>query len=116
MGYFIIADSGYVGTGRFLTPFKRPRGQTLSRLQEHWNYLHSLVRCIIEKVFGILKSKWRWMLLGVKMDAPETYANHFLACCIIQNMVTEYNMNLSHGAAQSVLRADVDGWADIARH
>lgn len=113
-GYFIIADSGYVGTGRILTPFKRQRGQTLTRLQEHWNYLHSLVRGIIEKVFGVLKAKWRWMLRGVKMDAPETYANHFLACSIIHNMVIEHNMGLSYGASQSVKRADEDGWVDIA--
>jgi hypothetical protein len=58
-GFFVAADSGYVGTGRLLTPFKRGKGQILSQANEHWNYLHSLCRGIIEKVFGILKSKWR---------------------------------------------------------
>lgn len=112
-GFFVLGDGGYVGTGRLLTPFKRGRGEILSAAREHWNYLHSLCRGIIEKVYGIMKAKWRWMLRGVPLSSPEVYADYFFASAILHNMVVEHNMKLSYAANRLATSADVDAWLHV---
>jgi hypothetical protein len=112
-GFFVLADGGYVGTGRMLTPYKRARGEMLTAVCEHWNYLHSLCRGIIEKVFGVLKSKWRWALRGVPLSSPEVYADYFFASAILHNMVVEHNMTLSFAANRLASSAEVDDWLHI---
>jgi hypothetical protein len=113
-GFFVLADSGYVGTGRLLTPYKRARGDVLSAACEHWNYLHSLCRGIIEKVYGIAKAKWRWMLRGVPLSSPEVYADYFFASAILHNMVLEHNMKLSYASNRSAVAVDESAWLHVA--
>ena len=80
-----------------LCPFRRKKGQPLPQNQERFNYLHSLVRGIIEKVFGIIKAKWRWALKGVPMSA-EQYIKHFHAICILHNICVEHHEKSSRAA------------------
>lgn len=113
-GFFLLADSGYVGTARLLTPFKRGKGQILSAAYEHWNYLHSLCRGLIEKTFGIFKAKWRWALRGIPLSSPEVYADYFFASCILFNMVHEHNLTLSQAAGVAASHEESNAWRTIA--
>lgn len=51
-GYYIICDGGYRALSRMLCPFKKPAHGNITPAQEHFNYLHSLTRGIVEKCFG----------------------------------------------------------------
>ena len=104
-GYYVICDGGYRALNNMLCPFKKPPHGSLTDKEEHFNFLHSLCRGVVEKSFGILKAKFRWMLRGVPMAETETYADHFLACCILHNMVLEHTMNLSYIDQKPLARA-----------
>lgn len=89
-GYFIVADSGYNDHPRMVLPFKRKSGQLeLPPLKRRFNYLHSLTRGVVEKVFGVLKARFRWMLKGVPMADPSHYVEAFIVACILHNMCIE---------------------------
>jgi len=52
----LLADSGYPGDGRLLTPFKRSKNRKeFSKEQEDFNALHARARVVIEHVNGQLK-------------------------------------------------------------
>jgi len=68
----------------------------LTPQQERWNYYHSLTRGVIEKTFGIMKSRNRWALKGVQFQSAETYADHYIVACILHNMCTAHRESLSH--------------------
>ena len=112
-GFYVICDGGYRALSSMLCPFKKPAHGSLTDAQEHFNFLHSLCRGIVEKGFGILKAKFRWMLRGVPMNEVETYADHFLACTILHNMVLEHNMTLTLGAQKAAARAGAAALAHI---
>jgi len=100
-GFYVIGDGGYRGLRWLLTPFKRKQGELLPKKEERWNYYHSLVRGIIEKVFGILKAKFRWMLRGIPLADPDMYATYFVACAILNNMTIDDKKNLSFSAMRA---------------
>jgi hypothetical protein len=56
-------------------------------VHEHFNYLLSLTRGQIEKCFGMLKTRFRWALRGTPMSSDEVYADHFLASCVLHNII-----------------------------
>jgi hypothetical protein len=88
-----------------LCPFRRKKGQSLPKNEERFNYLHSLVRGIIEKVFGIIKAKWRWALKGVPMSA-EAYIKHFHVACILHNICLEHHEKSSRAAQLAYLHEE----------
>lgn len=54
--YMLLADSGYPGDGRLLTPYKRSKSRKqFSKEQEDFNALHARARVVIEHVNGQLK-------------------------------------------------------------
>jgi hypothetical protein len=64
---YYLVDSGYPNRKGFLAPFKehtyhipdfRREGRPTNK-EEIFNYLHSSLRNAIERIFGILKNKWR---------------------------------------------------------
>jgi hypothetical protein len=69
-GKYYLADAGYPNRPGYLAPYKghryhvpewrkgpAPRGQ-----QELFNHLHSCIRNVIERTFGVWKMKWRVVL------------------------------------------------------
>ena len=105
-GFYVIGDGGYRGLRWLLTPFKRKQGEMLPRKEERWNYYHSLVRGIIEKVFGVLKAKFRWMLRGIPLADPDMYATYFVACAILHNMTIDAKKTLSFSALRAAEARD----------
>lgn len=98
---FVVGDSGYVGSSRLLTPYKKPKNAELTPQQARFNYYHSLTRGVIEKTFGILKARNRWALKGVQYASIQAYADHFVVACILHNMVNEHYLRLSHSQQMS---------------
>ncbi|XP_050291322.1 uncharacterized protein LOC126732488 isoform X3 [Quercus robur] len=66
-GKYYLVDSGYPMRKGFLAPYKGERyhigefrpSEVLHRPEERFNYLHSSLRSVIERTFGVWKNKWR---------------------------------------------------------
>jgi hypothetical protein len=66
-GKYYLVDSGYPNEYGFLGPYRgqryhlqefRRRGQPQTR-EEIFNRMHSSLRCVIERTFGVWKKRWR---------------------------------------------------------
>jgi len=102
-GYYVICDGGYRADRKLLGPFKRTRGgPMLTEPQSKFNYIHSILRGIVEKAFGILKARFRWMLKGAQYTQPATYVKHFFCAAIVHNMMLDEKlaMSVNEAAAQ----------------
>lgn len=70
---------------RVLLPYKKVKGQLqLDEVTGRFNYWHSLTGGVVEKCFGILKARFRWILKGVQMSDPQTYCGAFQVGCIVR--------------------------------
>lgn len=99
LGKFYLVDSGYPNRPGYLAPYKgtkyhlpefqqgpRPRGK-----KEVFNYLHSSLRNVIERSFGVLKMKWR-MLLDLPSYPLNKQSKIILASMALHNFIRESNM------------------------
>ena len=63
-GYMLLGDGGYPCLQTpvcLLTPYKEP---VIGRVQQRFNYRQSKARSVIERAFGMMKTRWR-STLGV---------------------------------------------------
>ena len=60
-----------------------PRGK-----KELFNYLHSSLRNVIERSFGVLKMKWR-ILLDLPSYPMEKQSQIIMACMSVHNFIRE---------------------------
>lgn len=93
---YYLVDSGYPNRKGFLAPFKnntyhisdfRREGRPTKR-EELFNFLHSSLRNAIERVFGILKNKWR-ILKYIPSYGLETQKRIILACIALHNFIRD---------------------------
>jgi hypothetical protein len=90
-------DSGYPNRTGYLAPFKgstynipefqnrlgHPQGK-----YEVFNYLHSSLRNVIERSFGVLKQKWR-ILKGMPSFHPRTQKHIIMTCLALHNFICD---------------------------
>ena len=81
---WLLGDSGYALKSWLLTPFPNPEGGP----QRCFNVSLKKTRTLIERTFGILKSRWR--ILDHSGDylcyTPKKVAYITVACCILHNI------------------------------
>lgn len=82
MVYHILGNGGYPIMKWLLTPF-RNNGH-LSRPQQKYNHYHSSNRVVIERVFALLKTRFR-RLHYVDTAKVSTAVDVIMACCILYN-------------------------------
>ncbi|CAI5638201.1 unnamed protein product [Oreochromis niloticus] len=85
-GHFILADGGYPCLQHplpLITPYKRPvQGVGALRFNSH----HSRARCIIERAFGMMKTRFRAIFLQTQ-EVHHTFVPHVItACAILHNI------------------------------
>ncbi|XP_059914034.1 putative nuclease HARBI1 [Gadus macrocephalus] len=85
-GHFILADGGYPCLQHplpLITPYKRPvRGVGAQR----FNWHHSRARSIIERAFGMMKTRFRAIFLQA-LEVHHTFVPHVItACAILHNI------------------------------
>lgn len=85
----LLGDSGYALSRYLLTPIRYPTTQE----EERYNRRHKHGREVVERTFGILKSRFRCLHRsgGVLPFAPDKCAAVFVACCRLHNMCMEQN-------------------------
>nr|AYC81222.1 transposase [Oryza sativa Indica Group] len=99
-GKYYLVDSGYPNRIGYLAPFKgttyhipefRHRSGPPQGKYEVFNFLHSSLRNVIERSFGVLKQKWR-ILKGIPSFSPTTQKHIIMACLALHNFVRDSNL------------------------
>ena len=82
-GSFILGDSAYPLSAWQLTPYRDNRHLTFK--QRNYNYLHSSTRMVIQRIFALLKGRFR-RLKYMDIDRVEDFPNIILAACTLHNI------------------------------
>jgi hypothetical protein len=91
-------DSGYPNRTGYLAPYKGStyhlpefhlrRQRATQGKYEMFNYLHSSLRNVIERAFGVLKQKWR-TLKSMPSFSTRTQAHIIMACMALHNFIRD---------------------------
>ena len=102
VGKYYLVDSGYPNRVGYLAPFKGSTyhipelwlrsGRTPQGKYEIFNFLHSSLRNIIERAFGVLKQKW-CILKDMPSFFTRTQKHIILACMALHNFIRESNLH-----------------------
>ncbi|XP_041840404.1 protein ALP1-like [Melanotaenia boesemani] len=79
-GYILLGDGGYPCLDKpicLITPYKEPVN---GPVQLRFNYHHSKARSIIERAFGMMKTRWRCTLFKA-LEVKPTFAPQVIASC-----------------------------------
>ncbi|XP_054463368.1 putative nuclease HARBI1 [Anoplopoma fimbria] len=85
-GYIILGDGGYPCLQRpvaIMTPYRQP---VASQVEARYNRHHAKARNVIERTFGILKTRWRSIFLRALEIRPLFAPKVIGACCILHNL------------------------------
>jgi hypothetical protein len=82
--YKLIGDAAYPMKLWFYSPFKGEK-ERLPRAKCHWNFIQSSTRMDVERVFGILKGRWRIILKRIDMSLRHVQ-NLVTACICLHNL------------------------------
>jgi len=82
----LLGDPAYPLTEQLLVPYK-DTGQ-LGRHEHIFNNTLSAARCTIERVFAILKGRFR-RLKGLDMSRVDRIPQVVIACCVLHNVCLE---------------------------
>ncbi|XP_012833677.1 PREDICTED: putative nuclease HARBI1 [Erythranthe guttata] len=95
IGNYYLCDGGYMNTTEFLTPYRGKRyhlkewseGRSAPQNpEEYFNMKHSRARNVIEKSFGLLKT--RWAALRSNTFYPIKVQNRIImACALVHNFI-----------------------------
>jgi hypothetical protein len=97
-GKYYLVDSGYPNRTGYLAPYKgsmyhlpefrHRRERAPQGKYEMVNYLHSSLRNVIERAFGVLKQKWR-ILKAMPSFSPRTQKHIIIACMALHNFIRD---------------------------
>uniref|UniRef100_UPI0037E89879 uncharacterized protein n=1 Tax=Semicossyphus pulcher TaxID=241346 RepID=UPI0037E89879 len=96
-GYFIVGDGGYPCTETpvaIITPYREP---LQGRVQSQFNYHHAKARCIIERAFGMLKTRWRSLFFKA-LEVDHTFVPSVITACAVL-----HNICLTAGGRQRLM-------------
>lgn len=103
----IIADSAYKPQMCLLPAFTDPEVAFDERGRTLFNKKHALTRNAIERAFGVLKGRWRVLLVKTELDVVNlVYV--IGACCILHNMCQKHRC--PEGPTDDELRQLVDAY------
>ena len=97
IGKYYLVDSGYANRVGYLAPYKgttyhipefRHRSGPPQGKYEMFNFLHSSLRNVIERSFGVLKQKWR-ILKDMPSFSPSTQKRIIMACLALHNFIRD---------------------------
>ena len=103
-GFSILGDGEYPCLSvpiALITPYKEPvRLPVARRFNDH----HAKARSVIERSFGIMKTRWRSIFFEA-LEVKPTFAPEVIACCAILHNICVSNGDIME-PAEEVLRPD----------
>uniref|UniRef100_A0A803KC54 Putative nuclease HARBI1 n=1 Tax=Xenopus tropicalis TaxID=8364 RepID=A0A803KC54_XENTR len=87
---WLLGDAGYPCSRWLITPIHRPRTQA----ECAFNEAHVRARSVIERTFGVLKSRFRCLdkSEGSLMYSPSNVSNIVAACAVLQNLANRHGL------------------------
>uniref|UniRef100_A0A2H1WHW7 SFRICE_008278 n=1 Tax=Spodoptera frugiperda TaxID=7108 RepID=A0A2H1WHW7_SPOFR len=86
---WLLGDSVYPQRPWMMTPY----AESSNPIAEMYNKKHSATRIVIENTFGRLKNRWRCVCKDrVLHYKPAKCAQIIIACCILHNIATDFNI------------------------
>jgi hypothetical protein len=85
--YKLLADKGYAGDDRLITPHKKPRTRELNDEEKKYNNEISSQRAIVENAIHVLKG---WAIIGTHYRGDR--ANLAQCTMIIRTVAALYNL------------------------
>ena len=97
VGKYYVVDAGYPNRPGYLAPYKGERyhlpewhrGMELNTPKEKFNRIHSSVRNVIERSFGVLKMKWQ-ILYKMPGYSMVTQKKIVAATMVLHNFIHEH--------------------------
>lgn len=89
----ILGDAGYPLQPWLMTPFRKPR----KKEEENYNECLTKTRQVIERTFGILKSRFRCLDRsgGVLQYTPSVCCRIIVACAVLHNYCIRHHVSLA---------------------
>ncbi|XP_045449952.1 putative nuclease HARBI1 [Melitaea cinxia] len=104
---YLLGDSAYGQRSYLMTPCANPEPGSP---EEHYNTLHSTARNSVERTIGILKGRFRCLLVHrVLHYDPEMVSKIIIACCILHNICNRAGLpvlELPHNLQEEEIRAN----------
>ena len=76
----LIGDAGYSCTSYLMTPLRNP----ITRKERRYNVAHRRTRNVVERTFGVLKQRFRCLLIPLRTDLTNTLPI-VVACACLHN-------------------------------
>ena len=94
VGLYVVADGGYALRPGIHIPYVikvdmpgAPANSVLRPYMRDYNYYHSSTRMVVEQAFGVLKGRWRILLVTDKFPyTPKTILKMVQACAVLHNI------------------------------
>ncbi|KAM3619675.1 uncharacterized protein V6R79_011663 [Siganus canaliculatus] len=107
-GYYILGDGGYPCMSEpmaIITPYREPvRNAVAARFNRH----HSKARSIIERAFGIMKTRWRSIFFKA-LEVHHVFAVRIIECCAILHNICLKNGDNLEPTEEALEPQDGDG-------
>ncbi|KAJ8359033.1 hypothetical protein SKAU_G00155580 [Synaphobranchus kaupii] len=103
-GHCILGDGGYPCLELPICIFTPSREPVRSPVAANFNTHHSRARNVVERSFGMLKTRWRTIFLKA-LEVKPTFAPKDIACCAILHNICLTNRDIME-PAQAALRPE----------
>ncbi|XP_010684223.3 protein ALP1-like [Beta vulgaris subsp. vulgaris] len=122
-GKYYVVDSAYPNTLGYLSPYLVPglryhlpdfrRGTPPQGMYEQFNYRHSSCRNVIERVFAVLKNRWKVLKSMPQMDEANQL-KIIVACFTLHNFIRLHDLGIpfTHQIEVMEQRADHNMYDD----
>lgn len=101
--HHLIGDSGYPLLRNLMKPYQ-DNGH-LRRDQQIYNNKLSSIRSIIERAFGLLKTKFRRLRFS-EVNEPDTANRIVMTCCVLHNFLLKQNNNEDDYLPEEIYHVD----------
>ncbi|GFP91248.1 putative nuclease harbi1 [Phtheirospermum japonicum] len=99
-GKYFLVDAGYTNYAGFLAPYRQTRyhlkefnssGSEARSAPEMFNHRHARLRNVIERSFGVLKSRFPILKWGMPNYVTKRQTKLVIACCVLHNFIRKYS-------------------------
>ncbi|XP_063786565.1 putative nuclease HARBI1 [Pseudophryne corroboree] len=99
---WLLGDGGYGCYSWLLTPLSHPD----SPAEHSYNHAHKATRNVIERCFGVLKSRFRCLdkSAGLLLYSPSKVTRIVFCCCFLHNLCL--SQHLAHDEGESSQQAE----------
>ncbi|XP_030069244.1 putative nuclease HARBI1 [Microcaecilia unicolor] len=110
---WLLRDARYGSKTWLLTPLAMPR----SDAEKRYNEAHIATRCTIERMFGVLKSRFRCLHIsgGSLQYSPEKVADIVLVCCMLHNITLKHHLDINVVVPPEVDITPSDRGSDVSK-